>query len=271
MEWSLDDALRLCNELQRMRSFEHLTLTGGDPQAWTHIDKFLELFYYPFKLQFTTALMKDPADFELFREKVYDVRVSFDGIRPETYHDARGVDTDPQEILDRIVRIAHPRTTTMTAVSDDNIDEIPEIIYALQQIPLRKIMFCPIMGFDHPQSYWDKYADLVDAFGDCTSFGETIVFDALDTEVQCWESRIAFHIKTNGDVYPCNLVGGEAIPTSPEFALGNVYETALVDIYPAEVPRCYVEGSPCLKICQFKQRQLNQAGHLATQTVLSVP
>ena len=63
--------------------FEHLTLTGGDPQAWHDLDEFLDWWNMPqmldkINLQVSTALARDVEDPDLWRSAIKNLRVSID-------------------------------------------------------------------------------------------------------------------------------------------------------------------------------------------------
>ena len=275
-EWSLEDAKGLLMQLCEMH-FEHLSFTGGDPQAWPHLPALLAWFQGRYALQISTALMRDlePAEAKLWREKVADVRVSLDAASLEGYEAMRGVAADPLQILDRLRALQHPRPATMTTVSEANIDEIPRIVSLLSGMNLRRAMFLPALGVEHSQEFWLRYRDLTRVYSSMhwTSFNETVAFAAMPSETKCWVRNISFHIKANGDLYPCCLVGGEAITTDERFRLGNVHQNQLRDIRARTFPvACYGRtGMPCDAICQYKQRQMNAAAEAAGAVRLSMP
>jgi MoaA/NifB/PqqE/SkfB family radical SAM enzyme len=284
-------------QLQRdFSSFEHLSLTGGDPQAWSYLPRFLRWFSTStdgrVTLQISTALARDIEDVGLWRTVVHDVRLSLDAITPEVYQQRRGDrENTPQKILDRVAKLAHPRFATITTVGPDNIDEVPKIVETLDAlhlsgVPVRKMMFLPVLGKraeGEDASFWGKWAEYVGTYqfkaGPPTSFGENPAAIRAELEspagkaVRCWIGSIAFHIKPNGDYYACCLLGGEALPTNRNFQLGCVVKESLRTIWQRHVPLLHYANCDCEceKICQFKQYQLNRAAERAFATRLAMP
>lgn len=279
--WELQDAQSLMRRLAEIPTFEHLTLTGGDPQSWAPLDTFLEWWRTTqpgrFHLQMTTALVKPmtPALNELWRNVFYEVRVSLDAVSKALYKKMRGIELDPQVILERIAMLNHPRTAVIMTVTPDNLAEVHRMIGALRKLPrIRKVIFLPVQCVELPSSFWTEwealvfqYADLVDV---PNSFGESAV---SPPDCPCYIGRGFFHIKANGDYYPCCRVGGEAIPTDERFLLGNVHEEDIEALRLKFVPQLYyANGSlPCSEICQYKQIHINNAVWQAEQTWLAMP
>lgn len=284
-------------QLQRdFRHFEHLSLTGGDPQAWIYLPRFLRWFGActdgRLALQISTALARDIEDVDLWRTVVNDVRLSLDAITPEVYQQRRGdKENTPQKILDRVAALAHPRFATITTVGPDNVDEVPKIVEALDAlhlsgVPVRKMMFLPVLGKraeGEDDQFWGRWAEYVSTYsfkkGPPTSFGENPA--AIRAEIQspagkavrCWVGNIAFHIKPNGDYYACCLLGGEALPTNREFKLGNVAQEDVYAIWQRYLPGLHYANCDCGcdQICQYKQYQLNRAAERAFATRLAMP
>ena len=91
--------------------------------------------------------------------------------------------------------------------------------------------------------------------------------------------QISFHMKANGEYYPCCLVGGEVLKTYPSMTDGNYFDGySITEIW--ERGRCarplaYAPENqsvvPCCEICQYKQWSLNKAVHEASQKRLAMP
>lgn len=285
-QFELGEAKDLLNQLQHLPTFEHLSFTGGDPQSWEPFD---HLLYWAkpiirFSMQANTALCVDPPDFDLWRTSLRRIRVSLDGVTRETYRKARGDDRDPEEILDRAERLAHPGWQTNTCVSDVNIDEVPAIIARLSRMktPPRKAMFLAVLDWKTAPDFWAKYSLFKDMFWPAnvvTSFSEDVkavrefTVSPEAAEIPCYTGAITFHIKCNGDVYPCCLVGGEAIKTRKEMAIGNVHRDRIEEIQSRYIPMLHYKNSnsPCRQVCQFKQLHLNRLAHEASKLVLTMP
>ena len=299
-EWKLEDLKIFCLHLaEAFRGFEHLTLTGGDPLSWPWLYEFLDWFTWQqrvgriqYHLQITTALAKTLTDAQvLLLRKVRDIRVSLDAMNPATYQKIRGVRADPEVIVARLHALKHPRASTLTTVGPENVREIPAIIEALQVLHqdgyFRRAIFLPVIGVKvllHEAANFNadwRAAASMDYGKMPTSFAEDpwAVRAWCQSEaahrVPCYASRISFHVKASGEVYPCCLVGGEAIETCAEMRLGNVRIDPLINIWrraSALSLRGYANpGAPCRDVCQFKQAALNAAGHKAAETILSVP
>jgi MoaA/NifB/PqqE/SkfB family radical SAM enzyme len=281
---SLNDVVKLCDELGRMKTFEHLTFTGGDPQKWPAFEEFFEYhrILYPFTFQVNTALARG-ANPVLWQKMIDRVRVSLDAVLPDTYRKARGVKTDPEEILARMEALRHPNLATMTCVSDVNIDEVPAIIARLNAMSWkpRKAMFLAVMEHDVAPGFWQKFSELktLESPFVPTSFSEDVAWVREFTrspeadKIPCYSGSATFHIKCNGEVYPCCLIGGEAIKTRREMAIGNILTETMEGILRRYQPKCHYadKSSPCVAVCQYKQLQMNRAGHAASLTTLSMP
>jgi len=280
--------VNLFNELDRMPTFEHLTFTGGDPQDWKDqegflsFDPLLEMLQdeFSFSLQVNTALIK-PLNPKVWRRSLNRVRVSLDAIKQETYRIIRGDNRDPEEILERMEILDHRNLSTMTCVSDHNIDEIPSLIRRLNKMKSkpRKMMFLPAMGVKLSSRFHAKYRRLKNiystiptSFAEDTTWVRTFVESLEASDIRCWGGAITFHIKCNGDVYPCCLVGGEAIKTWESFKIGNIYDLPLEQIQQSYTPReHYYSTSPCCDACQWKQLMLNCIGEEASRNILAMP
>jgi MoaA/NifB/PqqE/SkfB family radical SAM enzyme len=294
--WTLEQLQRLCKELDdEFPMFEHLSLTGGDPQDWAPLDEFLHWFEeskFNFKLQANTALIKPVQDPELWRRIFYDVRVSLDGATRRTYQLMRGDDRDPQEIVDRMDALQHPRMATNTCVSSKNLHEVAEIMELLSRMqhPIRKAMFLSLIGArdakrdQDKEAFWVQYEELPriarERFPNLpTSFQENVheVSEFCNSEeakaIPCYSSVSTFHLKADGDHYGCCLVGGEALLTRKEFVIGNFWNEHLRAIFDRSKAECHY-GDPkkaCSAICQFKQLSLNRAAHAASKNILAMP
>lgn len=283
--------LSLVKQLNAMPTFEHLSFTGGDPQDWHDpICSFIgfedllcaiKLEKPKFSLQVNTALIK-PVNVKVWNENLQRVRVSLDSIRRETYCRLRGDDRDPEEILERMEELAHPGLATMTCVSDGNIDEIPEIIARLNRMknPPRKAMFLAVLGMEVNPYFWKKYElfKKIEVNRIQLSFQEDVmaVREFCDSpgalQVPCYTGGITFHIKCNGDVYPCCLIGGEAVKTQEHMKIGNIIQGPLSKIQEEYEARCfYKKGGPCSEVCQWKQLMINRIAHAAKDVILTMP
>jgi MoaA/NifB/PqqE/SkfB family radical SAM enzyme len=299
--WSLQAMEALCGQLDAMKTFEHLTLTGGDPQHWPHLAAFLNRLSWSFALQINTALTQDVVAGEW--NACRDVYVSLDAIQPELYQQIRGdKHTHPAQVLGRMSMLCHPRLATRTTCMTANIEHMWELVHCLDlwnkhqpdAYKLRKAVFLAVIGprDERGEWFWNAYQDLrswVRTYGPSfeTSFEESVVetreFCASDAAavVPCHAGSLSFHAKANGDWYPCCLAGGEAITTYPELKIGNFFQecerrpewAAVQRLLERYRPACHYANpkSPCRDICQWKQLQVNVAGHIAQQSVLAMP
>lgn len=283
---SRETVINICKELDSMKTFEHLSFTGGDPQSWDGFEDLMEYIHmcrFKFTTQANTALAKDPEDFFIWRVCINRIRVSLDGVTRETYKKMRGVDLDPEEIIERIEKIKNPMLATNTCVTDINIDEVPRILERLNRMehPPRKAMFLAAMDFKLRDEFWKNYRKLSLICSPYveTSFSESVldVRNFLLTpkadKIRCYAGAISFHIKSNGDVYPCCLVGGEAIKTRKEMSIGNIYKNSLSEIQRNYVPEFHYknENTPCRAVCQYKQFSINFLASKSENIELSMP
>lgn len=290
--FSYKEIMHVIGQLNRMPTFEHLSFTGGDPQTWKDEDSgggvdferlLYDLNFVRFSLQVNTALVREPKDRELWRRHVRRVRVSLDGATRGVYRMMRGDDRDPEEIVQRMDDLDHPGMSTNTCVTDINIDEVPAIIERLNRMkhPIRKAMFLAAIDFKLRPGFWEKYKALSNIPSPHVelSFQEDVSFvrDFLKTdeakEIPCYAGAITFHIKCNGELYPCCLVGGEAIKTRREMAIGNVLTQNIEDIQKAYVPALHYANpkAACKEVCQWKQLHLNRLAHEMSKTTLTMP
>ena len=290
-EWSYLQMIKLHDELAAQPTFEHLSFTGGDPQAWGSLCDYLEyakISGEPFKLQCNTTLMRKlrPAEQGMWDSGFDDIRLSLDGITPATYKATRGVDADPIEILERCRNFQHAKVAINVCVSPANIDEIYSLIETVNKGYkfIRKIMLLIVIGpEDLSQEFFNKWETLV----------REIEVEPLDVDVsvsedpravrkdlssgkydklKCRVGGSTFHIKANGDIYPCCLTGGEAIETVRAFRLGNFHSDGLIRPLSFYARGChYQKGSVCSKICQWKQFTMNKIAEEASCITLAMP
>ena len=173
----------------------------------------------------------------------------------------------------------------MTCVSQKNLYEIPQILDRLADMKCkpRKAMFLPVLGnlgtgalnLIHYKEMIEQCAKLNLPFK--TNFAETtesLLKEEHLREIPCYVGRVSFHIKANGDFYPCCLVGGEAISTQTDMRFGNVYEFSLEQIRKRNMrlPLHYFNfDSSCRNICQWKQMTLNSEAHKIVNCKISIP
>jgi MoaA/NifB/PqqE/SkfB family radical SAM enzyme len=289
--WTYIQMVKLHEELSAAETFEHLSLTGGDPQAWAPLCDYLEYHKTsgePYGLQCNTTLMRKlrPAEHGMWDSAFEDIRLSLDAITPATYLATRGVEADPIEILERCRAFQQARVAINVCVQPSNIDEIPQLIETVARDFkfIRKIMLLIVIGPDSlSQEFFDKWACLVqdeihthrDVQVSCAEdprdVRKALASGAYD-KLKCRVGGSTFHIKANGDIYPCCLTGGEAIETVRAFRLGNFHTDGLIDPLSFYNRGChYGPGSVCTKICQWKQFNMNKIAEEASKISLSMP
>lgn len=299
---SLAKVCELCRELeQRCPHFTNLALTGGDPQKWPHLNRFLYWFCeqsMPFNLQVNTALTRPVLgpERDLWERAFLNVRVSLDSIFTDTYQKIRGDKrTRPEDVIANIRSLGHPRVQINCCITPDNVGEMRDMLrYLATELPdLRKLTFLPVIGDreERTADFWHDY-ERVSFDVDCGNFGfdklpfETSFADSViatrqfllspeAASVPCWAGVRTFHIKATGDWYPCCLVGGEALATYSDMSLGNINDESisglLQRIATSEPEHHYCEGKPCRDICQYKQTAFNVAAHEAGLVQLAMP
>lgn len=268
--------------------FEHLTLTGGDPQAWQDLNEFLDWWQLgKIDLQISTALARDIEEPDLWRTKINDLRVSIDAFSDFLYPIMRGDKNNTCDIiLARLEKLSHPNLAIIITMYPDNILELLPLLGILDNLyrhglPMRRVIVMMGIGITLDEDFklhWrttKKWAE--ENIQVPTSFADDIIAvraqcnSPVVDDVRCWASKLGFHIKPNGDVYPCCLIGGEAIEVQKEFLMGNIFEQKLIDIYNSYTPTKYTMKPICRKVCQFKQFQINQAGEYAQKIKLAIP
>ncbi len=293
---NLTKVQELIIELCRFSAFEHLTFTGGDPQAWFPINDFLRWWTRGFnhsgvRFQISTALAKPISEPELWN-CVDRYLISLDAASPEIYSKMRGDrDNNMQTILEHAKVLTEPQLGFMITVRKENQCEVVSVIQCLDRMyrtsmpNIRKVQVLASIGSlkgDLDNKFWDKWQtdkefiaktiDVPVSFCDEDIVETREICAAKETEsIQCWTSRLSAHIKPNGDVYPCCLIGGEAIDIHESFKLGNIFENSLKKIYQSYPAKQNYRNVFCKKVCQYKQLQINLAGGKAAGTILSIP
>ena len=299
--WSVNDLLSLTQRLASFRTFEHLSLTGGDPQAWKPLTQYLAAVLARqelgtlrkgFGLQLNTALTRDVEDVSLWSAALQDVRVSLDAIDKDAYAWIRGdKDTDPLDVVARVDALGRAGVNVqlnvcVTAETLDQMEQIAHVVASAMDYPPRKVTFLPVIGdrFTRDSDFWIRYSGETNRLAvylarhgvksnDAEGVAATREWcsGSEAAETPCYHGGTTFHIKANGDVYPCCLVGGEAISTYKQFILGNYFEG--YTFTPTRKPQLdYAdEDKPCRNICQWKQAALNKAAHEASLVQLSMP
>ena len=286
----------LWHELNSMPFFEHLTLTGGDPQCYPGLEVLARL-PRDFRLQITTAMMKPP---ERWYGNFDAIRLSLDAIDPEIYEEIRGVRRDPLEPLLWCNALNLP-FSTFTVVSNHNAQHLPNILRALAVYRPRKATFFLIIGEPHDEAliaayqaataYAQRYcSSLTTSFSENPIEIEAILnqperFEHIRSKqvpllpatlgaVECAASVLGFHMKADGTVFPCCVLGGEAVATQLDAALGVFGSETLWQIWNKNLQRdrfYYRDRERCRTQCQYKQAQINLLSAEAERTRISIP
>ena len=129
---------------------------------------------------------------------------------------------------------------------------------------------------------WNKYKEAVQSKYEInTSFNDDIgevrelCLSKMTDILPCVMNKASFHIKANGDLYPCCLVGGESIKTQEEYKIGNVF-AACNSKMEKHLRLLYERPSKvytplCKRLCQYKLFQLNLLGAMAKHTTIAIP
>jgi len=294
-EFSLQKIKKVYLDLCEFKTFEHLTLTGGDPQAWTFLNEFLEWHLKQNKkpkLQISTAMTQNISEISLWQHAIDDVRVSLDAYSGSMYHYIRGdKENSPSKIIDKCWELRHPNLAFIITVYPENQCELCDLVILLNEhakkgLSIRKIIIMAAIGEKsgkQERDFWNKWEHDKcaimhnDDYIIPTNFSDDIQkvrhFCNLEEakNVRCWSGRIGFHIKADGALYPCCLVGGEALKTNKAFCIGNVFEKSLQELYDKYIPTFFYQTEICRKICQYKQLQINLIGEQASKICLSMP
>ena len=295
----VDMLMNLHRQLRLFSTFEHLTLTGGDPQAWPPLNEFLKWHITQqskFKLQINTAMTRDVEDSNLWCTAINDIKVSMDACTEKTFRLIRGdKENTPETIIDRCWQLKHPRLAFNITVYPENMDELCKLVCWLNAqyklgLPIRKIMITAGIGGKkglQDEHFWEAWQNskkciLADSnitvqtsfheFSDEDEWLVRKICNAPETQsVRCWASLLGFHIKPNGDLYPCCIVGGEVAETLEEFKVGNISEQSLQSLHRKCEPELHYEKAVCRENCMYKQLQINTITEEASKVVLSLP
>lgn len=288
-QFTFAQVVKLFAQLNELPTFEHLAITGGDPASHPDLEKILSI-PRKFRLQINTALPKPSFRVPPYVWRKADaLRVSLDAVNARTYFKMRGVGTDPEDILRYLEEIAHPSWATNTCVAPANVEEMPEIVRRLDRMVCkpRRANFLAVLDREVDQVFWKRYSfmstelKLMRASG-MVKLESSVAEDVQELrvwknseealDVRCSVGAISFHIKCNGDVYPCCLVGGEAIVTRPEYRIGNVHsDFSLEEIRKRYRPALHYKTESCRKVCQWKQCQINRLAHDASKVFMRMP
>lgn len=298
---SLDSAQNIFWQLARIEGFEHFTLTGGDPQQWPSFDILLHWFKRkfgtspPFRLQLNTALARDGSDYSIWRDVLSCVKVSIDSTNEGTYRYLRNdKGTSVAEVVNRAKELNHPSLSINCTFyprkkwDDDAYETLLELegLARLKILNIRKVHVMAGIGdrSEVSEVFWKQWSkflvkvrnNITDVQTSCME-NPQLVREALSNgvfdDIPCHAGKITFHIKSNGDVYPCCLVGGEALPTFTDLRIGNVWQTGLARLLELYQPKKHYCNSamPCRDICQWKQLGLNRVIESGRQTYLTMP
>jgi MoaA/NifB/PqqE/SkfB family radical SAM enzyme len=291
-QWTLEDYRRLVKELSAFPTFEHLTLTGGDPMCWPHLNAAILTTPDSIRLQITTALAMNVDDPELWRTRVGALRVSLDAATPATYTKIRGcAENTPGLTLERMKKLQHPNLSVYAVMYPENIEESYELLEKLASadFPIRKVMIMGGLAYEDARlgvDFWQSYQRKIEQLREGsypfeTSFAESPVAvrrwcrTAGAQETKCFNGSFAFHLKANGDYYVCCLLGGESIETDQQAMVGNYFQqytmaTLYTDALRART--CMYQTQKCRAVCQFKQAALNALCQEAMNSVrVSMP
>jgi len=281
-------AAQLWHDLNQRREFEHLSLTGGDPQCYPNLR---ELALYPrnFRLQISTAMMKKPEPWYKYFDRV---RISLDTLDPVIYEKMRGVQRKPFEVFDWLAEV-DIEFATITTVNEHNVEDLIPMLLEMENQGrrfgerYRKAIFMLELGRELPAEVVGEFFRIgrvaPNQLNLPTSFGESIdktrkmVNDMEQVgNRRCAVGDISFHIKCNGDVYPCCLIGGEAIETQTDFRLGNYFMardiSRIMNAHRStEIALFYRWHKVCRDVCQWKQAEINRLAEEAGKTRVSIP
>ena len=280
-----------------MRGLETVTLSGGEPLAWPHLTDLLQWFQrcrgvgvaLP-KVFISTAFVHPlPQDIrDLLCSQVSRIRVSLDALSPEVYTAMRGdKQHTPERVLGDLAILNHPGLGTLTVICPTNLGEMLPLARRLsgfsQFHPLRKVWFLKQMdqGVNSPEfeRAWTETVNqirqipgLPTNLNGLDTFYQEIHFDAFKS-LPCRVGRFSFHLKANGDWYPCCLAGGEALKTRSALRVGNILEEDLKTvILRAHQPvwRVY-DALGCQEICLKKQFTYNRLAEEAKNVSVNMP
>lgn len=288
---SLETLKALCEELDDIPSFETLAITGGDPQAWPPLTEFLAWFVareFAWSLRINTALTQPLTDTDaaLWCDAFDEVRVSLDHHDPVEYQRIRGDDaTVPSVVATRIRSLVafNVNVSVLCVVTRDGVRMGAMSEWVDHHCGgIRKLTFLPATGHRFKTDDWRWYTDQVRVVNDY-QWAFTMSFDDNVPDVRAWThtddgraarchaGTISFHIKPNGDWFPCCLTGGEALRTQAEFRMGNINVSTIRHIMATWHPQKFYDNDalPCRDICQYKQACINKAA--SDVVVLSMP
>lgn len=300
-EFTLGQVTILFLQMDQLPAFQHLTLTGGDPQIWEDFPELLVSYgegghVLRFNLGISTVLARTVRRPDLWLSLLSSVRVSLDSVNPETYSKIRGgTALSPSTVLDRLGNLGHSNISTLTTVYPENVSEMFEIyktLSALGEGVVRKAIFLPVIGTDRlDQKFWEEFEaqrrkiiegriSLILPHNLDESENPQFVRERIEDEIEgddyapCRIGNLGFHIKSNGDYYPCCLTGGEALKTEKSFLVGSVHDSTLRYLHRlAFDPHGNFQRLPgmCREICQYKQHALNTAANRVANTRLAIP
>jgi MoaA/NifB/PqqE/SkfB family radical SAM enzyme len=172
------------------------------------------------------------------------------------------------------------------------LENICEKLVALTSERFRKWMVLVQLGMKDEVKQavlMDRYTDFTTKFADTLwmdcdfeasfeneSVAELPALKALAQEEKwdCYAGVLGCHIKANGDIYPCCLVGGEAVSTDAAFVIGNVHLTVLADLHRRYCNNMITDAyscEACQAVCLYKQTKINQYAHAAKSIALAIP
>lgn len=276
-EWVVEELLRFSRRLRDL-GCESLSLTGGDPLAWDLVN-YLENYDVGIGLRVSTALAIDPDQrlLNAMEGKVSEVRVSLDACSENLYEELRGVRFDRESLRNRMRSIAEVGVglSVNCCLTKYNLDEIPLIVEFCSSLGVRKLALTGVLGEKEalpslPElAKFKRFTDLpwVDV-----CLPPILGDQSIPCGTRCWNGRISCHIKPDGSVYPCCLIGGEAAETNEQLILGNAKEEDILSLMKRFVlSLMYDNYAFCRMYCLEKQIQLNLACEKYADTEIRIP
>lgn len=261
-------------------------------------------------------LLQDEKKMKMLSQ-VSEIRLSLDAYDSEGYQVVRGTEETPIHILKCMEAIGAPFSilTCVSPYNlqyamrrgEKFLHEMHELINQHSQTykaetgkssRLRKWIVLPMLGHLSQKAQQDcklayqegkahlealkesgtfDYAYEISVMGEDRYYVEKALKNERSSEIPCYVGVISCHIKPDGKVYPCCLVGGEAIETLKRFRIGDIHKQKLSAIQNNYVLNLYYDNckyyccEECCEICLYKQFRFNELCFASKNLKLAMP
>jgi MoaA/NifB/PqqE/SkfB family radical SAM enzyme len=259
-----DQLTKFLNDYKRLGGLQ-VNLTGGDPLY--HKD-FVKTFSQDFGLRFdvtTTLITYDREKLNLLNKfKLLIVSISGAESMYEKVHGINAYELVKKNLI--YIRKKGINFKTNTVLNKVNLENLDWVEPFIELMNLLQPKFVTLIQNLFDEGSFSNINEVVKMFKDKALFkfsnasmgdrNKNRKKEPTAKKYKCIIPYLHWHVKANGDVYPCCIMGGEVGQNlNSDFCFGNIFKDKLEDIYKYGVnfveklgPSIYDDGF-CKKMC----------------------